>query len=110
MRTPARSLPALFATALAGLLGASGLLLPLQVTAQDHPATSGAAHDAHTLAGMDTDHDGRISRIEFAAAHDGKSDRFAGIDSNGDGFISQAELDAHHAAMKSSEAGHDGHH
>ena len=111
------------------LLGATGtsliatcLLLPIQAQAigmQDQATTGDTSHDGHTLAGMDSDHDGRISRTEFAAAHDGKSERFAGIDSNGDGFISQAEFDAHHAAMKPAkdgseanptEAEHAGHH
>ncbi len=54
----------------------------------------------HTMADMDTDKDGRMSRTEFAAAHDGKTDEFAAHDANGDGFITQAEMDAHHAGMK----------
>lgn len=54
----------------------------------------------HTMADMDTDKDGRLSRSEFAAAHGGKTDEFAAHDGNGDGFITQAEMDAHHAAMK----------
>ena len=45
---------------------------------------------------MDTDKDGRISRSEFAAAHDGKDDRFAAHDPDGDGFIDAAEMKAHH--------------
>lgn len=70
-----------------------------------------AAHDGNSMSGhsfeqIDTDHDGRISRTEFAAAHGGKSDRFASIDSNGDGFISKQEFDAHHAAMGKSMEGH----
>ncbi|MDI1252844.1 EF-hand domain-containing protein [Thermomonas sp.] len=61
----------------------------------------------HTMADMDTDKDGRLSRSEFAAAHGGKTDEFAAHDSNGDGFITQAEMDAHHAAMKAEpEAAH----
>ena len=89
-------------------LVAACLLLPAPAhgfTMQDHAGMADASHDGHTLAGMDSDHDGRISRTEFAAAHDGKSERFAGIDSNGDGFISQAEFDAHHAAMKPAKDG-----
>ena len=61
----------------------------------------------HDMADMDTDKDGRLSRAEFAAAHDGKMDEFAGHDGNGDGFITQAEMDAHHASMK---AAHDATH
>lgn len=79
----------------------------------------GTEHSGHTFTQIDTDHDGRISRTEFAAVHDGKSERFAGIDGNRDGFISKAEFDAHHAAMKPANEGgttnraadeHAGHH
>ena len=45
---------------------------------------------------MDTDKDGKISKVEFAAAHDGKDDKFAAHDPNGDGFIDAAEMKAHH--------------
>ncbi len=62
----------------------------------------------HTLAGMDTDKDGRISRAEFAAAHGGKDTMFPKIDSNSDGFISKEEFDAHHAAMKKDKAATEG--
>lgn len=62
-----------------------------------------AAH--HTLADMDSDKDGRLSRTEFAAAHDGKSDKFAAYDADGDGFISQAEMDKRHAEMKAAKGG-----
>ena len=54
---------------------------------------------------MDTDKDGRISRAEFAAAHDGKDEKFAAHDPDGDGFITQAEMDKHHADMKASGEG-----
>lgn len=47
---------------------------------------------------MDSDKDGKVSKAEFAAAHDGKDDKFASHDPNGDGFIDQAEFDAHHKA------------
>ena len=47
---------------------------------------------------MDTDKDGRISKAEFAVAHDGKDDKFAAHDPNSDGFISAEEMKAHHAA------------
>ena len=53
---------------------------------------------------MDTDKDGKISKAEFAAAHDGKDDKFAAHDGNGDGMIDAAELDAHHAAKKAKAA------
>ncbi len=41
---------------------------------------------------MDTDKDGKISKTEFAAAHDGKDDQFAAYDSNGDGFVDADEI------------------
>lgn len=64
----------------------------------------------HTMADMDTDKDGRLSRSEFAAAHGGKTDEFAAHDGNGDGFISQAEMDAHHAAMEAKQEADPPHH
>lgn len=56
-------------------------------------------HKPMTMADVDSDNDGRISRAEFAAAHPGKADKFASHDTDGDGFISQAEMEAHHAKM-----------
>lgn len=47
---------------------------------------------------MDADKDGQISKAEFAAAHEGKEDKFASYDGNGDGFISAAEMEAKHKA------------
>ena len=44
---------------------------------------------------MDTDKDGKISKAEFAAAHDGKDDQFAAHDPNGDGFVDADEMKAH---------------
>jgi uncharacterized low-complexity protein len=44
---------------------------------------------------MDTDKDGRISRAEFAAAHDNDDSKFAEHDTDKDGFISAAEMKAH---------------
>ena len=60
----------------------------------------------HTMADMDTDKDGRMSRVEFDAAHKGSEEKFGGHDGDGDGFITQAEMDAHHAAMKVSKESH----
>lgn len=110
MRSIAFHLPLILGIAGACLV-AFGCLLPAQANGQamqDHAGmASSGEHAGHQFGQLDSDHDGRISRTEFAAAHDGKSDRFAGIDSNGDGFISQAEFDAHHAAMKPSKDGSD---
>ncbi len=52
------------------------------------------------VASMDKDGDGRLSKQEFADAHDGKTDLFADHDIDGDGFITQAEMDKAHAKMK----------
>ncbi len=49
-----------------------------------------------SMAKMDTDKDGRISSVEFAAAHNGDSSKFAAHDPNSDGFIDTAEMKAHH--------------
>ena len=69
--------------------------------AQDSAAArQGQQATHHTMADMDTDKDGRMSRSEFAAAHDGRNDEFAAHDGNGDGFITQAEMDAHHEGME----------
>jgi uncharacterized low-complexity protein len=47
---------------------------------------------------MDTDKDGKVSKAEFAAAHDGSDEKFASHDPNGDGFIDADEMKAHHQA------------
>ena len=60
----------------------------------------------HSMADMDTDKDGRLSRAEFDVAHKGSEEKFGGHDGNGDGFITHAEMDAHHAAMKVSKESH----
>lgn len=73
-------------------------------------------HKPHTMASMDTDKDGRLSRAEFNAAHQDKTmaqddwneqnaKKFAAHDLDGDGFISQAEMDKHHADMKAKHEG-----
>lgn len=92
-----------FLAAAVGAILAAGLMLAAparsagipQQAAHDH----GGAQGGHSFGAIDTDHDGRISRTEFAAAHAGASERFGGVDGNGDGFISQQEFDAHHAKM-----------
>ncbi len=53
---------------------------------------------------MDKNGDGKLSKDEFAAAHDGKTDKFAAHDLDGDGFITQAEMDKAHAMMKKDKA------
>ena len=54
---------------------------------------------------MDADKDGRISKAEFAAAHEGKADRFDAHDPDGDGFVTAKEMKAHHAAKAAARGG-----
>lgn len=54
---------------------------------------------------MDSDKDGKVSKAEFAAAHDGKDDQFAAYDPNGDGFIDAGEFDAHQTGDKAKMEG-----
>lgn len=63
-------------------------------------ATHGSRHGEGKcgMERMDADKDGKVSRAEFAAAHEGKEDKFAGHDANGDGYIDAAEMKAHHEA------------
>ena len=46
---------------------------------------------------MDSDKDGKVSKAEFAAAHDNDDSKFAAHDTNSDGFISAEEMKAHRA-------------
>jgi uncharacterized low-complexity protein len=66
----------------------------------DKKAKTAAASDKKAegscgVAKMDSDKDGRVSRAEFAAAHDNDDSKFASHDTNSDGFISAEEMDAH---------------
>ncbi len=63
---------------------------------------------SHGMDSMDTDKDGKLSKAEFAAAHDGSDAKFAAHDPDSDGFISAAEMDAHHAADGKKKAGMEG--
>ena len=47
------------------------------------------------VAKMDSDKDGKVSKAEFAVAHDNDDSKFASHDTNSDGFISAEEMDAH---------------
>ena len=47
------------------------------------------------VAKMDADKDGKVSKAEFAAAHDNDDSKFAAHDTNSDGFISAEEMEAH---------------
>jgi hypothetical protein len=107
--------------ALAGGLVLSGSAFAMTSLAQGYMLASAPANAAMSPGGggaghkeghegscgmdkMDTDKDGRISRTEFAAAHDGKDDKFAAHDPNGDGFISAEEMKAHHDAKRGDKA------
>lgn len=96
--------------ALAGGLALAGSAFSMQPLAQgyalgagqphhgDHKAEGKCGEGRCGMAKMDTDGDGRISRAEFEARHEGKAEKFAGIDANGDGFIDASEMKAHHEA------------
>lgn len=47
------------------------------------------------VAKMDSDKDGKVSKAEFAAAHDNDDSKFASHDTNSDGFITAEEMEAH---------------
>ncbi|MGO4550187.1 EF-hand domain-containing protein [Lysobacter sp. 2RAF19] len=47
------------------------------------------------VAKMDSDKDGKVSKAEFAAAHDNDDSKFASHDTNSDGFITADEMEAH---------------
>lgn len=72
---------------------AGGYMLSATTHGEGKAAEGGCGADK-----MDTDKDGKVSKAEFAAAHDGKDDKFAAHDGNGDGFIDAAEMEAHHKA------------
>lgn len=114
------------AVAVAGGLALAGSVFAVNAMAggymQDAGTTEAANAEAATakdtegkcgegscgIAQMDTDRDGRISKAEFAAAHDGSDEKFASHDPNNDGFIDAAEMDAHHAAKKGGEKAESG--
>ena len=87
---------------LAGSLALGGgafAMTPLESAYMGPPAHGQHAEGRCGFKHMDRDGDGRISREEFAAAHDGKDEKFAAHDLDGDGAITEAEMDAHHASL-----------
>ena len=73
--------------------------------ATDQKAAEGKCGEGKCgIAKMDTDKDGKVSKAEFAAAHDGKDDQFAAHDPNGDGFMDADEFKAHKEAKGSDKA------
>ena len=73
---------------------AAGSMFSMQAMAhgymQDPPTAAKSDHEGGCgMAKMDTDKDGRLSRTEFDAAHQGSK---------------ETEMDAHHASMKQGDA------
>jgi len=58
-------------------------------------ADAKAAEGRCGLEAMDADKDGRVSRAEFAAAHQDDDSKFAAHDANSDGFLTAEELKDH---------------
>ena len=106
MKQPSRKTLAL--GTLAGSLALGGgafAMTPLESGYMGPPAHGQHAEGRCGFKQMDRDGDGRISRAEFAAAHEGKDDKFAAHDLDGDGAITEAEMVAHHASEAAQGAG-----
>ena len=90
---------------LAGTLALSGAAFAVTPLANGYMG-DGKQHAEGScgMKSMDKNADGKLSKDEFAAAHDGKTDKFAAHDLDKDGFITQAEMDKAHAAMKQDKA------
>jgi uncharacterized low-complexity protein len=96
--------------ALVGGLALAGSAFSMQPLAQGYALGAGQPHHGdHKSEGkcgegrcgmekMDTDGDGRLSRAEFDAGHEGMAEMFAMIDADSDGFITAEEAKAHHEA------------
>lgn len=70
------------------LIAAAGMFFAGQAIAQEAPAAPKAEHAMKA----DADQDGKISREEFNAARQARSDKhFQRLDANGDGFIDKSE-------------------
>jgi len=63
--------------------------------AQDAGTTEKAKEGSCGVAAMDSDKDGKVSRAEFEAMHDGQGAMFDEIDTDKDGFMSADESKAH---------------
>jgi hypothetical protein len=79
------------------IAGAAVTLLPLAAFAQtaspdnSAPAQSPPQQQGTTFESLDTDSDGRISKVEAEANANVKA-QFSSYDKNGDGFIERAEV------------------
>ena len=83
---------------IAAVMATFTIFIFAQVHAEDASPTPAAAphpgQSSHMLK-MDTNHDGKISRDEFRAASEKRSEEhFKRMDANGDGFIDKAEMQA----------------
>lgn len=87
---------------LAGTLALSGAAFAVSPLANGYMGHDDKQHAEGQcgVKSMDKNADGKLSPAEFAAAHDGKTDKFAAHDIDGDGFITQAEMDQAHARMR----------
>jgi hypothetical protein len=74
---------------------AQGYLLGAQDTAAAAADMKADAEGKCGMDKMDTDKDGKISKAEFAVAHDNDDSKFGAHDPDSDGFISAEELKAH---------------
>jgi uncharacterized low-complexity protein len=100
------------ALAVAGTLALAGSTFAMQAMAGGYAQDAATEKAAEGKCGegscgvdkMDTDKDGKVSKAEFAAAHDGSDAKFAAHDPNGDGFIDAAEMGAHHKAKSADKA------
>ncbi len=83
---------------IAAVMAASTMFVFAQVHAEDaSPAPTAIPHSGQSshMLKMDSNHDGKISRDEFRAAHEKRSEeQFKRMDTNGDGFIDEAEMHA----------------
>lgn len=94
----------LSATAFASHELASGYMASASAMAGDEKAGEGKCGEGRCgMDKADTDKDGRVSQVEFTAAHPDKAEKFATMDANSDGFIDDAEHKAHKAEGKCGE-------
>ncbi|RMH92964.1 calcium-binding protein [Lysobacter pythonis] len=103
-----RNKTALALGTLAGSLALSGGAFAIQPLESAYMGDTPPARQAEGKCGfkrMDANGDGKVSREEFAAAHDGKDDQFASHDLDGDGNITQAEMDQYRADKKKAAEG-----